>query len=74
MMMSGSWRRKARSADANVSPALRLMFTWLAPGSWISTGSSTVEMFTSDSFSMFSAEYSETVLPLPVGPVTRTMP
>ncbi len=31
-MMSGSWRRKARSATAKVSPAFSLTLTWLTPG------------------------------------------
>ena len=46
MMMSGSCRRNARSAVANVSPAFSLMLTWLMPGTWISAGSSAVEMLT----------------------------
>ncbi len=37
-------------------------------------GSSTLLMLTSGEFNVESAEYSETVLPLPVGPVTRIMP
>ena len=45
-MMSGSWRRNARSAAANVSPAFSLTLTWLTPASWISAGSSAVEMLT----------------------------
>jgi len=74
MTMSGSWRRKARSAAAKVMPVLGFMFTWLMPGTWISTGSSTVEMLMSGLFRILSAEYSVTVLPEPVGPVTRIMP
>ena len=74
MMMSGSWRRKARRAEAKVSPVLGFMLTWLIPVTWISTGSSTVEMLTSGLLRIFSAEYSETVLPEPVGPVTRIIP
>ncbi len=74
MMMSGSWRRNARSAPAKVSPTFGLTFTWLMPGSMISTGSSAVEMFVSSVLRMFRPVYSDTVLPLPVGPVTRIMP
>ncbi|MNT89057.1 hypothetical protein D3C72_2297190 [compost metagenome] len=44
------------------------------PGSWISTGSSAVEILMSPWFSRFRKVYSDTVLPLPVGPVTSTMP
>ena len=53
MMMSGSWRRKARSELAKVSPAFSLTLTWLMPAIWISAGSSAVEMFTPGSFRMF---------------------
>ena len=42
--MSGSWRRNARSAIANVRPAFSFTLTWFTPGSWISAGSSAVEM------------------------------
>jgi hypothetical protein len=45
MMTSGSWRKKARRAVAKVMPALRLTWTWARPGSWYSTGSSTVMKF-----------------------------
>ncbi len=74
MMMSGSWRRNARSATANVSPAFSFMLTWLIPASWISAGSSAVEMLTPGWFRMLRHVYSDTVLPLPVGPVTRIIP
>ncbi len=47
MMTSGSWRRKARSAEAKVSPTLLLTLTWLMPGRLISAGSSAVEMLVS---------------------------
>ena len=42
-----SLRRIERSADAKVSPAFGLVWIWLTPGSWYSTGSSTVMMLTS---------------------------
>ena len=74
MITSGSWRRKLRSAAANVMPRLMFICTWLMPGTRISTGSSTVEMLRCSSLRMFSAVYSDTVLPEPVGPVTSTMP
>ena len=44
------------------------------PGTLISAGSSAVEMLRSTVFRMFKPVYSDTVLPLPVGPVTRIMP
>ncbi|MNL72719.1 hypothetical protein D3C87_1980750 [compost metagenome] len=74
MMMSGSWRRNDLSATAKVSPALSLTFTWFTPGRLISEGSSAVAMFTPGLFSRFRQVYSDTVLPEPVGPVTRIMP
>jgi hypothetical protein len=74
MITSGSWRRKDFSATAKVRPALSFTFTWLTPGMPISDGSSAVEMFTPGLFSMFRQVYSDTVLPEPVGPVTRIMP
>ncbi len=74
MITSGSWRRNARSTVANVRFAFSLILTWLTPWRLISTGSSTLEMFRSEVFSTFNAEYSDTVFPLPVGPVTRIMP
>ena len=74
MITSGSWRRNARSAEANVRPTFGLTFTWLTPGRLISAGSSAVEMFVSSLLRMFRPVYSDTVLPLPVGPVTRIMP
>jgi hypothetical protein len=74
MMMSGSWRKKLRRAAAKVMPRLVFCCTWLTPGRRISTGSSAVEMLRVSSLRMPSAVYSDTVLPEPVGPVTRTMP
>ena len=44
-MTSGSWRRIARSALANVSFAFSLTCVWLTPGIWYSIGSSIVMMF-----------------------------
>src|SRR5207249_3281697 len=41
-MTSGSWRRKARSALANVRPISSLIWTWLTPRRLYSTGSSAV--------------------------------
>ena len=74
MMMSGSCRRNDFSAAEKVSPARSFTFTWLTPGRLISAGSSTVAMFTPGWFRMFRQVYSDTVLPLPVGPVTKIMP
>ncbi|MNL88526.1 hypothetical protein D3C87_2182930 [compost metagenome] len=48
--------------------------TWLMPSRLISTGSSAVEMLMSGVLRMFRPVYSDTVLPEPVGPVTRIMP
>ena len=45
--MSGSWRSTERSTEANVRPTCWFTATWLTPGSWYSTGSSAVTMFTS---------------------------
>ncbi|MCY1533680.1 hypothetical protein D9M68_690200 [compost metagenome] len=73
-MMSGSCRRNARSAAANVRPAFSLTLTWLTPGRLISDGSSAVAMLTPGWLSRFRQVYSDTVLPEPVGPVTSTMP
>ena len=72
-MMSGSWRRAARSTRAKVSSIFSLIWTWLMPGRRYSTGSSTVMIFFSTVLSSASAAYSVVVLPLPVGPVTSTM-
>ena len=44
MTMSGSWRRMERRALAKVRPISFLTGTWLMPGTWNSTGSSTVTM------------------------------
>ena len=71
---SGSWRRIARSALANVSFAFSLTCVWLTPGIWYSIGSSIVMMFVRPDLIEVIAELSVVVLPLPVGPTTRIMP
>ncbi len=71
---SGSERKIDRSADANVSPALRFTCTWLMPGMRYSTGSSTVMTLISGRATWLSVAYSVVDLPEPVGPVTRIMP
>ena len=53
MITSGSWRKKAFKAEAKVSPALSLTFTWLIPCSWISAGSSAVEILIPGWFKIF---------------------
>jgi hypothetical protein len=53
MITSGSWRRNARSAEANVRPTFGFTLTWLMPGTLISAGSSAVEMFRRPVFRMF---------------------
>ena len=68
-MMSGSWRRNERSAEAKLRPALRLTWTWLIPLRRYSTGSSTVTMFTSGWFSTLRVAYSVVDFPEPVGPL-----
>ena len=57
-----------------MSPTLLFTLTWLTPGRLISAGSSAVEILVSSLLRMLRPVYSETVLPLPVGPVTRIMP
>ncbi len=51
MITSGSCRKMERSPLAKVSPARTFTCTWLTPGTWYSTGSSTVTMFFSGPFS-----------------------
>ena len=51
MMTSGSCRRKARSAEANVRPTWALTWTWFIPLNLYSTGSSTVQMLVLGSLS-----------------------
>ena len=73
-MMFGSWRRNERSAAAKFSPMFSFTCTWLTPARLNSTGSSAVMMLVSGVLIFEIAEYSVFVLPLPVGPVTSTMP
>ena len=72
--MSGSWRSVERSTRAKLSSIFSFTCTWLMPCSRYSTGSSTVTILRSMVFNSLSAAYSVVVLPLPVGPVTSTMP
>ena len=74
MITSGSCRRIERSKVAKVSPICGLTWIWLMPRSWYSIGSSTVTTLRVMAFSPVSPVYSVVVLPLPVGPVTSTMP
>ncbi|MNP53031.1 hypothetical protein D3C76_1474660 [compost metagenome] len=74
MITSGSWRRKARSAWEKSMPCFGLTLTWLMPSRLISTGSSAVEILISGVLRIFRPVYRETVLPEPVGPVTRIIP
>ncbi len=55
-MMSGSWRRKERSAEANVRPICSFIWTWLIPARLNSIGSSAVMMLTVGSFRAAIAE------------------
>ena len=63
-----------RSALANVSLILSLIWVWFTPGIWYSTGSSIVMMLVFSDCTDFSAELSVVDLPLPVGPTTRIIP
>ena len=55
MMMSGSARIIERRPEENVRPARGLVWTWVMPSSWYSTGSSIVMMFFSTVLSTLSA-------------------
>jgi hypothetical protein len=59
-----------RRPRANVSPFFSLIGICVMPASWYSTGSSMVMILSSTE----RISYSVVVLPLPVGPVTSTMP
>ena len=74
MITSGSARKKARSALANVQSIFGLTCTWRRPGCVISTGSSAVQILRSGTLMWLSAECSVVVLPEPVGPTQSTMP
>ena len=72
--MSGSARIIERSPLANVSPAFGLIWIWVIPSIWYSTGSSIVMIPFSGLLSSVSAAYSVVDFPEPVGPVTSTAP
>ena len=55
MMTSGSARIIDRRPLANVRPALGLIWTWVMPSIWYSTGSSIVMMFFSGVLMTWSA-------------------
>ncbi len=74
MITSGSARRKARRAFANVQSIFGLTCTWRRPAWVISTGSSAVQILRSGVLMKLSAECSVVVLPEPVGPTHSTMP
>src|SRR3989454_1075650 len=74
MILSGSWRRIERRPRAKVNPFFSLTGICTTPASWYSTGSSIVMTLLSSVLISLIAAYSEVVLPLPVGPVTSTMP
>ena len=74
MITSGSCLRMERRADANVRPALEFTWTWVIPSMTFSAGSSTVTMLIFFFTIRFKAAYRVVVFPLPVGPVTRTIP
>ncbi|MNT26758.1 hypothetical protein D3C72_1623520 [compost metagenome] len=74
MILSGSWRRMERKPLAKVSPFFSLTGICRMPGSWYSTGSSMVMIFSRPLWISVSAAYRVVVLPEPVGPVTSSMP
>ena len=74
MILSGSWRRIERRPFANDSPFFSLTGICRMPGSWYSTGSSIVMIFSRPLWISVSAAYKVVVLPEPVGPVTSSMP
>ena len=73
-MMSGSWRRIARSPFAKVMSASLLIWLWLMLSNVYSTGSSIVMMLRTCWSSSWIDAYSVVVLPLPVGPETMIIP
>ena len=74
MILSGSWRRIERRPRAKVRPFFSLTGICSTPGSWYSTGSSMVMILSWPWLISEMAAYSVVVLPLPVGPVTSSMP
>ena len=74
MMMSGSWRRIERSEREKSKPISLLTCTCWIPGCRYSTGSSTVTMFLRGDLIALIAVCSVVDLPLPVGPVSSTIP
>ena len=74
MITSGSARRNARMATANVKSILGCTCTWRRPACVISTGSSAVQIFMSTVLMKPRPECSVVVLPDPVGPTTRQIP
>ena len=74
MMTSGSARRKARRAAANVKPILGWTWTCRSPSCVISTGSSAVQIFRAGLLRRSSSAWRVVVLPDPVGPTQRMSP
>ena len=74
MMRSGSWRRIERSPRAKLRPFCSFTGICSTPGSWYSTGSSMVMILSRPWFDSLIIAYKVVVLPLPVGPVTSSMP
>ena len=74
MILSGSWRRIERRPLAKVRPFFSFTGICSTPGSWYSTGSSMVTILSWPELISVIAAYSVVVLPLPVGPVTSSMP
>ncbi len=74
MILSGSCRRMERSPRAKVRPFFSLTGICSTPCSWYSTGSSMVTILSDPVCVSEIAAYKVVVLPLPVGPVTSSIP
>ena len=73
-MVSGSCRKMARRQPAKVTPTSVSIGIWIIPSMSYSTGSSVVISLSLILLSSVNDEYRVVVLPLPVGPVTSTIP
>ena len=73
MMMSGSWRRNARSAIAKVSPISWMHLHLVDPLRSVFDRVFVVKCYVGR-VELVSTEYSVVVFPEPVGPVTKIIP
>ena len=74
MILSGSCRRMERSPRAKVSPFFSFTGICVIPLSWYSTGILDGNDLVFFGLISETAAYRVVVLPLPVGPVTSTIP